>query len=78
MSDAHDKRMKLVSAVTAALATYLDDNPHSAACRLQAIRMLRRFGPLRGYAPRDFALDAAGVRRNLRADQLEREMERGE
>jgi hypothetical protein len=59
-----DQRMKLVQDVTDALAEYFGDRPGDFGCHVQAVRMLIKAGPLRGYAAGDFFVvkDSAGRR----------------
>jgi hypothetical protein len=51
---AGDRRMKLVRDVAVALADYFGDRPGDFGCHVQAVRMLIKAGPLRGYAAGDF------------------------
>jgi hypothetical protein len=46
------------------LATYFGDRPGDFGCHIQAVRMLVKAGPLRGYAAGDFFVvqDAKGRR----------------
>ena len=56
--------MKLVRDVAVALAEYFDDRPGNFGCHVQAVKMLIKAGPLRGYAASDFLVeeDSAGRR----------------
>ena len=59
-----DQRLKLVQDVADALATYFGDRLGDFGCHIQAVRMLVKAGPLRGYAAGDFFVvqDAKGRR----------------